>query len=154
MCSHTLRASPPCASVRSRSWSSHFHLLLDVDDAGQLSRFMQSVDSDLSHEVGRLENWPGMMWDRRFTSIVVSDEEAAQLARLRYVLASGVKEELVERPETGIHQHHSQRDVFRQPVERRSTGSQGQIRSAWPASRLVRPDFAAREAPFSRGNLA
>lgn len=67
--------------------SSHFHLLLDVVDAGQLSRFMLSVDGGHSYEVGRLVNWPRTMWDRRFSAIVVNDEEAAQVASLRYVLA-------------------------------------------------------------------
>jgi REP element-mobilizing transposase RayT len=79
--------------------SNHFHALLRVDNALQLSRFMQYVDGNLSQEVGRkeLHNWPHAMWTRRYDAIVVSDEPAAQVGRLRYHLAHGVKEWLVEK---------------------------------------------------------
>ena len=78
--------------------SNHWHALLWVDDALQLSRFMRHVDGNLSAEIGReeLHDWSGPMWSRRYQSIVVSDEEAAQVARLRYHLAHGVKEGLVD----------------------------------------------------------
>jgi hypothetical protein len=48
-------------------------------------------------EIGRkdMHDWPGAMWSRRYQPIVVSDEEAAQVERLRYHLAHGVKECLV-----------------------------------------------------------
>jgi hypothetical protein len=36
-------------------------------------------------------------WSRRYSSIVVSDEEKAQVERFRYILSHGVKENLVER---------------------------------------------------------
>ena len=77
--------------------SSHLHLLLIAKDAGQLALFMGHVGGNLSKEIGRLHGWPGQLWARRYRSILVSEEEEVQVARLRYVLAAGVKEDLVER---------------------------------------------------------
>jgi hypothetical protein len=48
--------------------------------------------------VGRLAGWDDGIWSRRYQSIPVSGEEGAQIARLKYVLSHGVKEELVKRP--------------------------------------------------------
>jgi REP element-mobilizing transposase RayT len=76
--------------------SNHLHLLLHVDDAHQLSTFMRYVNSNLARKVGGLVGWRDKIWSRRYQAIVVSSEEAAQAARLRYVLSHGVKENLVE----------------------------------------------------------
>jgi REP element-mobilizing transposase RayT len=85
--------------------SNHFHLLLEVDDAQQLSRFMGFFNSKLAREVGRLTGWKQKIFGRRYQAIVVSSEEAAQIERLRYGLAHGCKEDLVERPRDwpGVH---------------------------------------------------
>src|SRR3954471_24829866 len=85
--------------------SNHLHLLLDVDDAQQLSRFMGYFGSKLAREVGRLTGWKQKIFGRRYQAIVVSPEEAAQIERLRYGLAHGAKEDLVERPRDwpGVH---------------------------------------------------
>jgi hypothetical protein len=77
--------------------SNHYHALLWVDDAEQLARFMQYVDGNVAREVGDLVDWSGPFWARRYTAIVVSDEEASQVERFRYILSHGVKENLVER---------------------------------------------------------
>ena len=77
--------------------SNHFHLLLTVDDANQLSRFMEYVDSNLAREVARLLDWPNRVWSRRYQAILVSGEEAAQVERFRYLLSHGCKEGLVAR---------------------------------------------------------
>jgi hypothetical protein len=77
--------------------SNHFHALLWVDDAEQLARFMQYVDSNVAREVGGLVGWSGPFWARRYSAIVVSEEESVQVDRFRYILAHGVKENLVER---------------------------------------------------------
>jgi hypothetical protein len=66
--------------------SSHYHLLLDVDNARQLSRFMCYVGSNLAREVGRLHRWPEKIWSRRYQAIVVSGEAGAQIERLKYLL--------------------------------------------------------------------
>jgi hypothetical protein len=77
--------------------SSHYHLLLEVDDARQLSRFMNAFNSKLAREIGRLTGWREKIWSRRYQAIVVSGEETAQIDRFKYVLSHGVKENLVER---------------------------------------------------------
>jgi hypothetical protein len=41
--------------------------------------------------------FPVAFWAWRYTPVVVSDEEAAQVERFRYILSHGVKENLVER---------------------------------------------------------
>jgi REP element-mobilizing transposase RayT len=77
--------------------SNHMHLLLDVDNALQLSQFMGFVNSNVARKVGRLMGWREKLWSRRYQAIVISSEPAAQTERLRYVLAHGVKEGLVEK---------------------------------------------------------
>ena len=77
--------------------SNHAHLLLEVDDAKQLADFMGFVSSKIAREVGRRVRWREKVWGRRYSAIVVSNEAEAQVARLRYLLAHGVKEHLVAR---------------------------------------------------------
>jgi hypothetical protein len=77
--------------------SSHLHLLLDVDNAGQLSDFMEYACSNMAREVGRLTDWEGPVFAGRYHAIIVSPEEKAQVARLSYCLAQSCKEQLVER---------------------------------------------------------
>ena len=77
--------------------SNHWHALLTVDDAEQLARFMDYVNSKVAREVADLVDWPDKVWARRYQSIPVSNEEKAQVARLRYGLSHGVKEGLVAR---------------------------------------------------------
>ena len=76
--------------------SNHLHLLLDVDNAQQLASFMRYVNSNLARKIGGLVGWRDKIWSRRYQAIVISSEEEAQQARLRYCLAHGVKEGLVE----------------------------------------------------------
>src|SRR5215203_2708095 len=89
--------------------SNHFHLLLDVDDARQLSCFMRYLNSNLARELGRLVGWRDKIWARRYQAIVISGEAAAQTQRLKYVLAHGVKEGLVEKVTEwpGVHCVHA-----------------------------------------------
>ncbi len=77
--------------------SNHFHLLLSPRDAGQLAAFMEYFESKLSREVNRLYDWSGSVWAQRYSAIPIEDDEEALLERFRYVLAHGVKENLVER---------------------------------------------------------
>jgi hypothetical protein len=51
----------------------------------------------LAREVNRLTDWKGPVFERRYEMTVVTNEEPAQVERLKYVLANGVKENLVER---------------------------------------------------------
>jgi putative transposase len=73
------------------------HLLLIVDDAKEVADFMRDLQSTLAREVNRLTGWRGPVFERRYDMTVVTGEEAAQVERLKYVLANGVKENLVER---------------------------------------------------------
>jgi len=86
--------------------SSHFHLLLEVNDARQLSRFMGYFNSKLAREVGRLTGWREKIFGRRYQAILVSPEEAAQIERMAYVLSHGAKEGLVDSPRDwpGVHE--------------------------------------------------
>jgi hypothetical protein len=78
--------------------SNHLHLLLVVDDAKRLSDFMEYLGSNLAREINRLTGWCGPVFQGRYSMIVVSEEEAAQVERLKYLLAQGCKENLVARP--------------------------------------------------------
>jgi hypothetical protein len=51
---------------------------------------------NLSKKAGRLVDWTGHFWDRRFAASPVLDEEALEGA-LKYILGHGVKEGLVRR---------------------------------------------------------
>jgi hypothetical protein len=63
--------------------------------AMQGSEFVGYFNSNLAREVGRLTGWTGKIWEKRYQAIPISDEEEAQVARLKYVLGHGVKENLV-----------------------------------------------------------
>jgi REP element-mobilizing transposase RayT len=78
--------------------SNHFHLLVTVSSAQRLASFMNYLNSNLAREAGRLIRWREKFWGRRYQAILVSNEVEAQIARLRYVLAHGVKEGLVDSP--------------------------------------------------------
>jgi len=77
--------------------SNHYHLLVIPDSEQQLASFMRFVNTNLSKQLGRLHDWSGSMF-QRYKAIPVSDEEEAQVGRLRYILRHGVKEGLVSRP--------------------------------------------------------
>lgn len=78
--------------------SNHYHLLLSVKNAFQLAGFMNYLNSNLAREAGRLNGWKEKFWGRRYQAIVISEEETAQVERLRYLLSHGCKEGLVARP--------------------------------------------------------
>jgi hypothetical protein len=78
--------------------SNHYHLLCSPRDAEQLSRFECLFNSRLAREVGRLHEWREKVWGRRFLPIRVSDEPAAQIGRLAYLLSHGCKEGFVLTP--------------------------------------------------------
>ena len=84
--------------------SNHFHLLVSPADGEALARFMAHVKRNISDEIGRLHDWQGTMWDRRYRAIVVADE-ASQVDRLRYILGQGCAEGLIASPRDwpGVH---------------------------------------------------
>jgi len=85
--------------------SNHYHLLVWAKDARQLAGFVGYLNSKLAREVSRLTGWSGKIWERRYQAILVSEEEAAQAERLRYLLSHGCKENLVAsvRAWPGVH---------------------------------------------------
>ncbi len=72
--------------------SSHFHLLVRVEDSERLARFMGYFNSKLAREVARSTGWRDKVFSRRYQAILVSDEEEAQVGRLVYILSHGCKE--------------------------------------------------------------
>jgi len=78
--------------------STHYHLLVSPADSEQLANFMKHLNTNLSKEIGALHDWPGTIFNRRYRAIVVADEAAVQIARLRYLLSHGAKEGVVYSP--------------------------------------------------------
>jgi Transposase and inactivated derivatives len=89
--------------------SSHYHLLLRVDQAERLSQFMGYFAGNLAREIARLTGWKDKVWSRRYESILVTNEDAAQVERLAYILSNTVKENMVARVEDwpGVHCAHA-----------------------------------------------
>ena len=85
--------------------SSHMHMLLHARDPEHMAEFMGFVKTNLSKEIGTLHRWPGSMFADRYHHVEVSDAETDQIDRLKYCLANGVKEFLVDRPDQwpGVH---------------------------------------------------
>ncbi len=78
--------------------SNHYHLLISVPDAQRMAQFVGYINSNIARELGRMYGWNEKFWGRRYQAIVVSDEVAAQEGRMKYLLAQGVKEGLVNDP--------------------------------------------------------
>lgn len=85
--------------------SNHYHLLCSPTDPQQLARFMCFFNSNLAREAGRLHSWRERFWSRRYQAIPISEELAAQVGRLKYLLSHGVKEGFVLTPGAwpGVH---------------------------------------------------
>ena len=97
--------------------SNHWHALLQVEDALQLSRFMQYCNANLAREVDRLVDWRHGIWSRRYHAILVSEEEEAQVGRLKYLLSHGVKELLVGRVTDWPGVHSGKAILERKPLK-------------------------------------
>jgi REP element-mobilizing transposase RayT len=78
--------------------SNHFHLLLRSETQKALSDFMEYFTSKVAREVCRLYGWQGCVFPHPYKVREISGEEAAQVERLRYLMAQGVKEGLVASP--------------------------------------------------------
>lgn len=97
--------------------SNHFHLLLSPASVEEMSDFMRLVNRALSGEIGKLHDWSGTMWARRYSSIPVSDEPEAQIGRLRYLLRNSTKEGLVSSPCDWPGVHCADALMTGQPIE-------------------------------------
>jgi REP element-mobilizing transposase RayT len=75
--------------------SNHYHLTISPRDAHHQAAFMCYLNGNLAREIRHLSDWPQKVWGRRYSAVPITRESGAQLERLRYVLAQGVKEGLV-----------------------------------------------------------
>ncbi len=78
--------------------SNHLHMLLGVRDGQQCAAFMQRVQAQTSVELRHLVSWRGPVWQGRYKRTVLSHEAANLTRRMRYLLAQGCKEGLVDSP--------------------------------------------------------
>ena len=78
--------------------TNHIHLLLVPDSAEQMRDFFQFVNSNIATEMRRRTGWVGGIFRKPYSHVTVSHEPVAQVSRLRYLLAHGVKEGLVRHP--------------------------------------------------------
>jgi REP element-mobilizing transposase RayT len=76
--------------------SNHFHAMVRAPSAIAMAKFMQRLQSNIAVKVGRLVEWRGRFFARRYSAEPVVDDEA-QVERLNYILSHGVKERLVAR---------------------------------------------------------
>lgn len=76
--------------------SNHFHLIARSKTPEEFAGFMQFLQSNIAVKVGRLVNWRGRFWGRRYSAEPILDDPAF-LARVRYIKAHGVKERLIGR---------------------------------------------------------
>ncbi len=98
--------------------ANHMHCLLVVRDQQALSRFMHHLACNISKEIGgRLRNWRGCFWERRYDGIIVSHEPEAQWQRLKYHLSHSVKEGLCESPLDWPGVHAAKALVHGEPLE-------------------------------------
>lgn len=77
--------------------SNHFHLLISSVSAHAKSKFMCHLNSNIARELCRVWGWREHLWEGRYASDVVLDEEALVTA-LKYIFKNSVKELLVEHP--------------------------------------------------------
>jgi REP element-mobilizing transposase RayT len=76
--------------------SNHFHMMAEGPPA-DLSRFVGFVKREISRRMGSHYKIRGPKWERRFEASALLDEDSV-LQSLEYILAHGVKEDLVESP--------------------------------------------------------
>jgi len=77
--------------------SNHAHLLISVRDAEMLSGFIGHMKRNIGRGIRRILDWDLNVWAGRTRAIPILDDAAA-IARLRYILSHGAKEGLVASP--------------------------------------------------------
>lgn len=88
--------------------TNHGHLLIRANSKEQVASFLCLAKSQIAKEVQRLEvarGWTGGIFEPDSDITPVTDEPEAQIERLKYLMAQGVKEGLVRHPGDwpGIH---------------------------------------------------
>ena len=125
--------------------SNHMHLLVLVDDARQLARLMEFVNANIARQVGRLQRWDGKFWDGRYRAIPISNEEAAQVSRLKYLLEQGCKEGLVARPQEWPGVHCAQAMASGEPLQGRWFDATGFYRACLRRGEARRAEYEQQE---------
>ncbi len=84
--------------------SNHFHLLLSSKSSPDLAEFMCHFKGNLARELARVHNWYGTLWQKRYSSEEILDEDALTEV-FKYITQNSVKEGLVDHPKdwTGLH---------------------------------------------------
>ncbi len=84
--------------------SNHFHLLLSSKSSPDLAEFMCHFKGNLARELARVHNWHGTLWQKRYSSEEILDENALEDV-FKYITQNSVKEGLVDHPKdwTGLH---------------------------------------------------
>jgi hypothetical protein len=77
--------------------SNHLHYLFGALDPAETPLFLDYVHSNIARQLNQLRKREGVFWSRRGAVIAVLDG-AAQIERLRYLLAQGPKSKLVASP--------------------------------------------------------
>ena len=77
--------------------SNHYHMLVSAETSETIARFAQFINCNITIKLNKINERSGTTWAHRYRGIDVSADEATQVWRLRYLLAHGVKENLVAR---------------------------------------------------------
>ena len=87
--------------------SNHFHLLLSAESSQSLAEFMCFFKGNVARELGRIHDWHGTLWQKRYSSEEVLDQEGLTEI-FKYITQNSVKEGLVDHPKqwTGLHGYH------------------------------------------------
>ena len=78
--------------------SNHIHLVFRGSTREVVSGFFCLANSQISKEVQKLCGWTGGIFRKRFKVTEITDDPAAQIARLKYLMAQGTKEGLAPHP--------------------------------------------------------
>ena len=80
--------------------SNHFHMLVEGPDYDpcSIAKFIGYVKSNIARAVGRVHQWRGNFFERRYSAEPVLDD-GALIERMHYIYLNGIKEGLVERVE-------------------------------------------------------
>jgi REP element-mobilizing transposase RayT len=87
--------------------SNHFHLLISSKTRTDLASFMNLFKSKLTRELNRIHDWKGSIWEGRYASEELIDEESL-IEVFKYITKNSIKEGLVDHPRewTGLHGYH------------------------------------------------
>ena len=124
----------------------HYHLLISVRDAKQMAAFVGYFEAKIAKEVARMTNWRTKIWARPYVAIPVSQEEAAQVGRLKYLLSNGVKENLVSRPSEWTGAHSVSALLEGKPLEGVWNDRTAEYRARLRGKSFLLNDFAHRES--------